>query len=142
MTTIFLNLPTADLERGSAFFTALGWERNAQFSDDTAASHVVSDTIVVMLLTHEKFDSFLKEGQERTTHGVPALYCLSADSRDAVDALCAKAAAAGGSVPEDAQDYGFMYGRSFSDPDGHAFEVMWMDPAVLAGGEVPQVASA
>lgn len=142
MTMIFLNLPTADLARGSVFFSALGWERNSQFSDDTAASHVISESIVVMLLTHEKFASFLKEGQKLAPSeaGVPALYCLSAESREAVDALCEKAGAAGGTVLEDAQDHGFMYGRSFADPDGHVFEVMWMDPAVVAGGELPEVA--
>lgn len=145
MTMIFLNLPTADVAKGSAFFSALGWERNAQFSDDSTASHVIDDNIVVMLLSHEKFSSFLKPGMTLapSSAGVGGIYCLSRDSREAVDELVAKAAAAGGTVLEDPQDHGFMYGQSFADPDGHVFEVMWMDPAVVVeGGEMPEVANA
>ena len=145
MTMIFLNLPTTDVVKGSAFFSALGWERNAQFSDDTTASHVIDDNIVVMLLSAEKFDGFLKPGMTRIdgSAGVAGIYCLSRDSREGVDELVAKAAAAGGTVLEDPQDHGFMYGQSFADPDGHVFEVMWMDPSVIVdGGEMPQVATA
>jgi predicted lactoylglutathione lyase len=144
MTMIFLNLPTTDVAKGSAFFSALGWERNAQFSDDTTASHVVDENIVVMLLSTEKFNGFLKNGDTAAPRsaGVPAIYCLSRESRGGVDELIAKATAAGGTVLEEPQDHGFMYGQSFADPDGHVFEIMWMDPAVVAGGETPQVATA
>lgn len=143
MTMIFLNLPTTDLDKGSAFFSALGWERSAQFSDDTAASHMIDENIVVILLTQEKFTSFIGENAiAPRSAGVPALYALSAESREGVDELADKALAVGGGEWQPAQDYGFMYGRSFTDPDGHVFEVIWMDPAVLAGGEMPQTATA
>jgi predicted lactoylglutathione lyase len=144
MTMIFLNLPSADVAKGSAFFSALGWERNAQFSDGTTtASHVIDENIVVMLLSHEKFEGFLKgDTLAPRSAGIPAIYCLSRDSRAGVDELVAKAVAAGGSVLEEPQDHGFMYGQSFADPDGHVFEIMWMDPAVLASGEMPEVAPA
>ncbi|MCW2787498.1 MAG: putative lactoylglutathione lyase [Marmoricola sp.] len=143
MTMIFLNLPSTDVAKGSAFFSALGWERNAQFSDENTASHVIDENIVVMLLDHEKFTSFLKgDTLAPRSAGISAIYCLSRDSRDAVDELISKAVAAGGQLLEEPQDHGFMYGQSFADPDGHVFEIMWMDPAVIASGEVPEVASA
>jgi predicted lactoylglutathione lyase len=125
---IFVNLPVSDLARSTAFYQAVGASKNPQFSDDTASSMVFSDTIYVMLLTHDKFRQFTpkKIADARTTSEV--LICLSADSRDAVDDIVGKAAGAGGSTdPAPKQDFGFMYGRSFEDPDGHIWEVMWMD---------------
>ena len=125
---IFVNLPVSDLARSTAFYEAVGATKNPQFTDDTAACMVLSDIIHVMLLTHDKFRQFTpkKIADARTTSEV--LICLSADSRDAVDDVIGKAAGAGGSAdPSPKQDYGFMYGRSFEDPDGHIWEVMWMD---------------
>jgi predicted lactoylglutathione lyase len=134
---IFVNLPVADLKRSIAFYEAVGATKNPQFSDDTAACMVVSDTIYVMLLTHEKFRQFTPKtiADARSTSEV--LLCLSADSRDGVDEMVGKAAAGGRLDPCPKQDYGFMYGRSFEDPDGHIWEVMWMDveAAMKAGGE-------
>ncbi|MBO1079908.1 VOC family protein [Roseomonas haemaphysalidis] len=127
---IFINLPVADLSAATAFYEAVGAQRNPQFSDGTAACMVLSDTIHVMLLTHEKFTVFSKRPRPdpRATTGV--LLCLSADSRDAVNDMVARAAAAGGRAdPNPTQDYGFMLGRSFEDPDGHVWEVMHMDLA-------------
>jgi predicted lactoylglutathione lyase len=125
---IFINLPVGDLARATAFYQAVGATKNPQFSDDTASCMVISDTIHVMLLTHDKFRQFTpkKIADAKTTSEV--LICLSADNREAVDDVVGKAARAGGSAdPSPKQDYGFMYGRSFEDPDGHIWEVMWMD---------------
>ncbi len=125
---IFVNLPVSDLERATAFYEAVGAVKNPQFSDHTASGMIISETIHVMLLTHEKFSQFTTKriADARTTTEV--LNCLSADSRDEVDGMVAKAKAAGGRAdPGPTQDYGFMYGRSFEDPDGHIWEIMWMD---------------
>ena len=130
---IFVNLPVADLPRSTAFYEAIGATKNEQFSDDTAACMVLSETIHVMLLTHDKFRQFTPKAiaDAKTTSEV--LICLSADSREEVDDMVDKAGAAGGAVdPGPKQDYGFMYGRSFEDPDGHIWEVMWMDVAAAA----------
>jgi uncharacterized protein len=127
---IFINLPVSDLARATAFYQAVGAEKNAQFCDETASCMVFSETIHAMLLTHDKFRQFTpkKIADAKTTSEV--LICLSADSREAVDDIVGKAQAAGGGVdPCPKQDYGFMYGRSFEDPDGHIWEVMWMDVA-------------
>ena len=133
---IFVNLPVTDLPRATAFYEAIGAEKNPQFSDDTASCMVVSETIHVMLLTHDKFRQFTpkKIADARTTSEV--LICVSADSRDAVDDMVGKATGAGGTAdPSPKQEYGFMYGRSFEDPDGHIWEVMWMDVAAATGAQ-------
>ncbi|OKO77172.1 VOC family protein [Bradyrhizobium sp. NAS96.2] len=125
---IFVNLPVSNLARATAFYEAIGATKNPQFSDDTASCMVISETIFVMLLTHDKFRQFTPKtiADARTTSEV--LVCLSADNRDAVDGYVTKATGAGGTAdPSPKQDYGFMYGRSFEDPDGHIWEVMWMD---------------
>jgi predicted lactoylglutathione lyase len=125
---IFINLPVSDLARSNAFYQAIGAVKNEQFSDNTASCMVFSDTIHAMLLTHDKYRQFTTKtiADARTTSEV--LICISADSRDEVDDLVKKAKAAGGGIdPTPRQDFGFMYGRSFEDPDGHIWEVMWMD---------------
>ena len=125
---IFVNLPVADLERSVAFYEAIGAEKNPQFSDDTAACMVLSDVIHVMLLTHEKYRQFTPKpiADAHSVSGV--LLCISAESREAVDALV-KAARAAGGRPDvgPTEDFGFMYGRNFDDPDGHSWAPMWMD---------------
>ena len=127
---IFVNLPVADLERSIAFYEAIGATKNPQFSDDTAACMVLSETIHVMLLTHAKFRQFTPRAISDARKSAEFLLCVSAKSRDEVDGTVAKAAATGGHAdPGPKQDYGFMYGRSFEDPDGHIWEVMWMDVA-------------
>lgn len=127
---IFVNLPVSDLARATAFYQAVGAEKNAQFSDGTASCMVVSETIHVMLLTHDKFRQFTPKKIADAKTSSEVLICISADSREAVDELVGKVRAAGGGVdPCRKQDYGFMYGRSFEDPDGHIWEVMWMDVA-------------
>jgi predicted lactoylglutathione lyase len=127
---IFINLPVSDLARATAFYQAVGAAKNPQFSDETASCMVFSETIHVMLLTHDKFRQFTprKIADARTSSEV--LICISAESHDAVDKVVGKAQAAGGGAdPGPKQDYGSMYGRSFEDPDGHIWEVMWMDVA-------------
>ncbi|MBW5481765.1 VOC family protein [Streptomyces bambusae] len=132
-TMIFVNLPVKDLDASKAFWNRLGYSFNPQFTDDTAASLVISDTIFAMLLTEAKFKEFTHKAIADTATTTEALLCLSADSRAAVDALVDKALAAGGTEPRGAMDYGTMYGRTFEDLDGHTWEIMWMDPAAVQG---------
>ena len=127
---IFVNLPVADLPRSIAFYEALGAVKNEQFTDHTAACMVFSETIHAMLLTHDKFRQFTPKpiADAKTLNQV--LLCLSADSRSEVDSIVARAAAAGGVAdPSPKDEYSFMYGRSFEDPDGHMWGVNWMDLA-------------
>ena len=125
---IFVNLPVTDLGRSTAFYEAIGGEKNPQFSDGTASCIVLSETIHVMLLTHDKYRQFTSKPIADAHETSQVLICVSADSKDGVDAMVAAAAGGGGVAdPSPAQDYGFMYGRSFEDPDGHHWEVMWMD---------------
>lgn len=130
---VFVNLPVEDLRATTEFWKALGFEFNPQFSDDNAACLVFSDDGYAMLLTEPFFKSFTKkEIVDAATH-TEAIICLSADSRDEVDELVSKAIAAGGQPANDPiEQDGFMYGSSFQDPDGHHWEVLWMDPAAMA----------
>ena len=130
---IFVNLPVADLARATAFYQAIGAAKNEQFCDDTASCMVFSETIHAMLLTHDKFRQFTPKKIADAKTSSEVLICISADSRDGVDDIVGKAKAAGGAAdPSPKQDYGFMYGRSFEDPDGHIWEVMWMDVEAAA----------
>jgi predicted lactoylglutathione lyase len=128
---IFVNLPVKDLEKSMTFFKALGFTFNAQFTDETAASMVISDYIYVMLLTHEKFKQFTPKAIADTGKTSEVLTCLSAESKDAVNKMVDAALKAGGQKLREPKDYGFMYERSFQDPDGHIWEIMWMDPAAV-----------
>lgn len=132
---IFVNLPVADLERSKAFYEAIGARNEPKFTDETAAMMQFTTEINVMLLTHTKWADFTsKTIPDAKTHA-QVLLALSADSKADVDALVEKATAAGGSAdPTPTQDYGFMYGRSFEDPDGHIWETMWMDAAAAEQG--------
>ncbi len=134
---IFVNLPVADLPKSIAFYEAIGASRNPMFSDETAACMVLSDSIFVMLLTHAKFAGFTPKAIADAHATSEVLLCVSEESRAGVDAITDRALAAGGREPRAPQDYGFMYGRSFEDPDGHIWEPMWMDPAAAAGGPPP-----
>ena len=134
---IFVNLPVKDVAVSREFFAGLGFEFNDQFSDEHTASMIVSDLATVMLLEEPRFKDFIKDDIADTTKVREALFALSADSKDAVNALCDGALSSGGSAWMDPQDHGFMYGRSFLDPDNHVWEVMWMDPAVASGDQAP-----
>jgi predicted lactoylglutathione lyase len=127
---IFINLPVTDLARSIAFYKAIGAEQNLDFSDETGACMVLSETIHVMILTQAKFANFTSRKIIDAHSEVQVLLCVMEDSRAGVDEVVAKAGAAGGGVdPNPPQDYGWMYGRSFDDPDGHIWEVAWMDLA-------------
>ena len=130
---IFVNLPVTDLKRSMAFYEGVGATNNPGFTDATAACMVFSDAIHVMLLTHDKWRQFTTRPIADAHATAQVMLCLSHDSRDGVSATVDRAAAAGGKAdPTPVQDHGFMYGRSFEDPDGHIWEVMWMDPAAAA----------
>lgn len=138
---LFVNLPVTDLPRAKTFYEALGFTNEPRFTDDTAACMVWSEAIFVMILTHEKWKTF-------TDRPIPdagsseVMLCLSCDSRDEVDALNRTAGANGGTADVNpTQDHGFMASHAFADPDGHVWEVMWMDPQV-ASGEAPVEATA
>jgi predicted lactoylglutathione lyase len=135
---IFVNLPVTDLAKATAFYEAIGAVKNVQFCDDTASCMVFSDTIHAMLLTHDKFRQFTSKKITDAKSSCEVLICVSADSRGEVDDLVKKATSAGGTAdPTPTQDFGFMYGRSFEDPDGHIWEVMWMDVAAAQAQFAP-----
>lgn len=127
-TQIFVNLPVKDLNRSMDFFKALGYDFNLRFTDETAACMVVSDTIYVMLLTEAKFKEFTPKAICDAAKSTEVLVCLSRESRKDVDELVAKAVAAGGTIFRPAKDYGFMYDHGFQDPDGHLWELVYMEP--------------
>ena len=128
-TSIFINIAVKDLAKSREFFSKLGFTFNEQFSDETAASLVIDDNIFFMLLTDNKFQSFIKDRAiADTSLTTEALYAISVDSREAVDAFLDKVMMAGGSAFREPEDYGFMYARSFTDLDGHIWEILWMDP--------------
>ncbi|MEU9285510.1 VOC family protein [Streptomyces sp. NPDC048275] len=130
---IFVNLAVNDVDASKKFFTELGYTINPQFTTDDCACVVISDTIIAMLLSKQRYADFTKKELADPTRTSEVLLCLSAESREKVDELCDKALAAGGSETREAQDHGFMYGRAFDDLDGHTWEVMWMDPAAVQG---------
>ncbi len=127
---VFVNLPVGDLARSVAMYQSIGASRNPMFSDDTAACMVFSDTIHAMLLTHAKWRSFTDREIPDAHKSAQVLICISADSRQDVDRIVDTAGQNGGtSDPNPVVDYPFMYSRSLADPDGHIWEIMWMDPA-------------
>ncbi len=125
-TKVFINLPVADLPRSMDFFAALGFARDPQFTDDSGACIAVSDTVSVMLLTHARFRDFTPKAVCDTSKAVEVLLTLACESREQVDALVAKALAAGGSTYDQPEDFGFMYTHSFLDPDGHGWGLVHM----------------
>ncbi|RZA14444.1 MAG: lactoylglutathione lyase [Proteobacteria bacterium] len=139
---IFVNLPVKDLGKAQAFYEALGFTNNPQFTDETAACMVWSDAIYVMLLTHAAWARF-------TSRPIPSsdssevMLAISMDNTDEVNRMTDAAGANGGTADiNPKQDHGFMVARDFADPDGHVWEPFWMDPAVANGGEMPEAASA
>lgn len=126
---IFVNLPVKDLNKSIAFYKEIGFTQNPKFSDDTAACMVLSEEIFVMLLTHAKFSQFTSKAIADATKTAEVINALSVASKDEVNNTAAKAIKAGGAVAAPDQDYGFMFNKSISDPDGHIWEFFWMDPA-------------
>lgn len=139
---IFVNLPVSDLPAAIAFYEAVGAVPNRDFADDNAQMLSFSETIHVMLLTHDRFRSFTPRAIPNAHATAQVLLCLSETSRDAVDATVDKALAAGGTEPNPKQDHGFMYGRDFADLDGHIWEVAWMDMEAALASKQEQPAQA
>lgn len=131
-TKIFVNLPVKDLEKSKEFFLKLGYSFNKQFTDEKAASLVISEHIYAMLITEPFFKTFIPNKEiSDTTKTKEVLVALSTDSKQQVDELAEKAIAAGGKQFREPEDHGFMYARSFEDLDGHVWEVIWMDPGFI-----------
>jgi uncharacterized protein len=132
--SIFVNLPVADLGAATAFYTAVGYTVNPLFSGDTSSCIVVSESIYVMLLTKPFFQTFTDKSIVDAKSDVQVLNAIGLESREAVDGWAEAALAAGGSEPRPAQDLGFMYSRDIADPDGHVWEPMWMDQGAAENG--------
>jgi len=136
---IFINLAVKDLQKSMDFYTALGFTNNPQFSDDTAKCMVWSETIFVMLQTHEKFATFATKPIADTKSNVAALFSLSVDSIDEVNSIVTNGLKAGGTEPSEMKDYGFMQQRTIEDFDGHTWEIFYMDilkfPTEQAAGQ-------
>lgn len=128
---LFVNIPVADLQRAITFFEALGFVFNTQFTDATATCMLVGTDAYFMLLTEERFRGFSQRPLGDRTRETNALFALSVDSRAEVDAMLAKAVAAGGEAAGEPQDHGFMYSLAFRDLDGHHWEVFWMDESAI-----------
>ena len=128
-TEIFVNLPVKDLKRSNAFFESLGFKLNPKFSNDQASCVILGENIFAMLLLDSFFKTFTDKPISDATKSTEVLVCLSCESRNRVDDLVAKAVAAGGRAPRKPQDQGFMYGHGFEDPDGHIWELVFMEPA-------------
>ena len=124
---IFVNLPVADLPRARAFYEAIGATNDPRFTDETAACMVFSDTIHVMLLTHDKYRQFTSKEIADTNKTSAAMFAIAKDQRDCVDAVLGAALKSGATEPRDKMDFGWMYNRAFDDLDGHTWEVVWMD---------------
>ena len=129
---IFVNLPVTDLPASMRFYEAVGFTNNPQFTNDQAAAMMWSDAIVVMLLRHEFWETFTSKTIPDAHDTAQVLLCLSHDSQESVNAIVESAVAAGGKPePTPTQDMGFMYGRSFEDPDGHIWENVYMNMAAV-----------
>lgn len=130
-TKIFLNLPVKDLNKSKEFFAKLGFTFNPQFTDQNAACMVISEDNYAMLLVESFFKTFTKKEIVDAKKSTEVLIALSAENKAKVDEMLGKALAAGAKEPRAPQDHGFMYGRSFEDPDGHNWEIFWMDPKAI-----------
>ena len=126
-TKIFVNLPVKDLSRSVDFFTKLGFGFNPQFTDESATCMIISESIFVMLLVEKRFKDFTKKEIADAQKTTEVLIALDAESREDVDNMVKNAVAAGGSIYRDPEDYGWMYGHSFADLDGHQWEIAYMD---------------
>ncbi len=129
VTSLFITLPVKDMKKSTAFYEALGFKTNPQFASDATACIVVSDTISVMLGSHEQFKQISPKPMADPTKGCQVLLSLTLDSREAVDGMVAKAIANGGSQAHEPEDYGFMYQSAFYDLDGHGWGLTWMNPS-------------
>lgn len=133
-TKIFVNLPVKDLQKSVAFYTRLGYKFNPQFTDETATCMIVSEDIFVMLLTHPKFKTFIPNAICDAQKSTEVLLAVSVESRGKVDEMISNAMAAGGKTFRKPEDHGFMYYHAYQDPDGHIWEVTWLDPSAARQG--------
>ncbi len=131
---LFTNIAVEDLDASKAFFGKLGFSFDARFTNDDGAAMPINDLAVVMLLPKQRFADYVTKPLVDATTATEATICFSADSREAVDGLAEDALAAGATHAKEPLDYGFMYGRSFNDLDGHHWEIMWMDPKAVEVG--------
>jgi predicted lactoylglutathione lyase len=131
---IFVNLPVKDLNKSVEFFTKIGFEFNAQFTDENATCMVISEHIFVMLLVEDFFKTFTQKDIADSTKSTEVIVALSTDSRGKVDELVNKALAAGGKASKEPMDQGFMYSWSFQDIDGHLWELFYMDESAVNQG--------
>jgi predicted lactoylglutathione lyase len=130
-TKVFINLPVKNLERSMTFFKALGFSFNPQFTDDKAGCMVISESIYAMMLTEAYFKTFTKKAVSDAKKSTEVLIALDAASKEEVVNMVNKAVAAGGSIYADANDHGWMYQHGFEDPDGHQWEIMYMDASQI-----------
>jgi uncharacterized protein len=128
-TEIYVNLPVKDLKRSNAFFESLGFRLNPKFSNEQASCVILGENVFAMLLVESFFTTFTDKPISDATKSTEVLVCLSCESRAMVDDLVARAVAAGGRAPRKPQDQDFMYGHGFEDPDGHIWELIFMEPA-------------
>lgn len=130
---VFINLAVKNLQKSMDFYTALGFSNNPQFSDDTAKCMIWSESIFVMIMTHEKFNGFVTKPISDTKATIAGIYSVSLDSVDEVNTFMTNGLAAGGTEPNEMRDYGFMQQRTIEDPDGHTWEAFYMDVTKFPG---------
>lgn len=128
---LFVNVPVSDLQKSITFFEQLGFTFNTQFTDSTATCMLVGEDAYFMLMVKDRFASFSRKPSGDSTRETSSLFAITAESREEVDALFARALAAGGKQAAEPQDHGFMYVRSFYDLDGYHWELFWMDPSAI-----------
>ena len=128
---IFVNLPVKDLKRSIEFFTALGFSFNPQFTNEMATCMIIGENIYAMLIVESFFQTFTQKAISDASKATEVLTALSVESREKVDRIADRALASGGSPNKEPQDHGWMYGRSFHDPDGHIWELLYMDESQL-----------
>jgi predicted lactoylglutathione lyase len=138
---LFVNIAVSDLDRAVGFFTGLGFEFDPRFTDETATCMLIGEDAYAMLLVKDRFQDFTQKEIAGPSAQTEAILALSAESREEVDALVDRALATGGSPANEPMELGFMYGRSFQDPDGHQWEVFWMDPVAAEQGPEAVAAS-
>jgi predicted lactoylglutathione lyase len=132
---IFINLAVSDLQKSMNFYTALGFSNNPQFSDEAGKCMVWSENIFVMLLSYEKFKIFATKPLADTKSNLAGLFSLSVESFEEVNSIMANGLKSGGTEPAEMRDYGFMKQRTIEDPDGHTWEIFWMDMTKFPTGQ-------
>lgn len=131
-TKVFVNLPVKNIVETKEFFTKLGFSFNNQFTNESAACMIINDDSYIMLLTHPRFQEFTKKKIADPDKTCQVLVAISAESREQVDAMFQNAIKAGGKQARETQDYGFMYGRTFEDINGHTWEAIWVDSSAIS----------